>query len=96
MISILIQLDVTKIIILVPVVLFSVPSKMIFPWTFEFTIWRKTFVDLPDVCVYIFMAIKSTFEGESFRAFTTLVRASMSIMVSTRVKNLVNPLTGKG
>ena len=81
---------------MVLVVLLSVSSKMVFPRTFVFTIWRKTFVDLSDVCVYIFMAIKSTFEGESFRAFSTLVRASMCIMVSTRVKKSVKPLTGKG
>ena len=77
---------------MVLVVLLSVSSKMVFSWTFVFTIWRKTFVDLSDVCVYVFMAIKSTFEGESFRAFITPVRASMGIMVSTVVRSQLDLL----
>ena len=81
---------------MVLVVLLSVSSKVVFPWTFVFTIWRKTFVDLSDVCVYILMAIKSTSKRESFGAFITFVRASMSIMVSTIVKKSVDPATGKG
>ena len=68
--------------------LLSVSSKMVFPWSFVFTIWRRTFIDVSDVCVYsISMAIKSTFEGKSFRAFITPVRAGMSIMVSTVVRS---------
>ena len=67
--------------------LLSMSSKMVFPWSFVFTVWRKTFIDVFDICVYIFMAIKSTFEGESFRAFITPVRASMSIMVSTVLRS---------
>ena len=42
------------------------------------------------------MAIKSTFKREPLGAFITLVRASMGIMVSTRVRKSVNPITGKG
>ena len=68
--------------------LLSVSPKMVFPWSFVLTTWRKTFVDVFDFCVlYISMAIKSTFEGESFRAFITPVRAGMSIMVSTVVRS---------